>query len=238
MEQHKDVAACQPKMLDYQRKAYFEYAGASGGFIDTFGYVFCRGRLFESIEKDEGQYDSAMPVFWASGACLFVRSNVYHEVGGFDEHFFAHMEEVDLCWRMQLVGYRIAVIPQSYVYHVGGGTLNKMSPQKTYLNFRNNLIMLLKNESVAKLCWLIPFRSFLDLISSVFFLLNGFPQYSYAIHKAHAHFFFAFGKWWSLRKKVIRKPHANVQGVYKHSIVKEHFILKRKAFSELRDIAK
>jgi hypothetical protein len=234
MEFDKQLAACQPKMLDYKNKNQFEYAGASGGYIDSLGYVFCRGRIFESLEEDTHQYDTEEYIFWATGACLFVRANVFHKVGGFDEHFFAHMEEVDLCWRMQLSGYTLKVIPKSFVYHVGGGTLNKMSPEKTYLNFRNSLIMLTKNVPLSKLIWLIPFRSFLDLLSSIFFLLNGFPKYSGAVHRAHVDYFFKFGKWWKLRKQVTPLiKNDNFKGTFKGSIVKEHFIKKKKYFSDI-----
>lgn len=235
MEQQPNVGACQPKMIDYRNRNLFEYAGACGGFIDTLGYVFCRGRIFESLETDHNQYNEAKQIFWATGACLFVRAELFHKAGGFDEHFFAHMEEVDLCWRIQLNGYKLMAVPSSQVYHVGGGTLNKMSPQKTYLNFRNNLIMLTKNLPVSVLWWLVPFRSFLDLLSSLFFLLNGFPKYSWAVHCAHADYFFQLGKWWKLRQalQIKRKPLSQLTGVYKGSIVKQHFVKKIRFFSEL-----
>ncbi|MES2781048.1 MAG: glycosyltransferase family 2 protein [Bacteroidota bacterium] len=235
MERETNVGACQPKMLDYKNKKSFEYAGACGGYMDRLGYVFCRGRLFEVLEEDNGQYNTEADIFWATGACLFIRSNVFHEAGGFDEHFFAHMEEVDLCWRIQLLGYKLKVVPSSYVYHVGGGTLNKMSPQKTYLNFRNNLIMLTKNLPWPTLVWLIPFRSCMDLLSSIFFLINGFPAYSGAVHRAHADYYFKFRKWWKLRKQV--QPifkNENFSGVYHGSVVAEHFLGKKRFFSELK----
>lgn len=234
LENDPGLGACQPKMLDHANRSMFEYAGASGGYMDTLGYAFCRGRLFESLEQDLGQYNDEQTVFWATGACLVIRARLYRELGGFDEHFFAHMEEIDLCWRLQLAGYSLRVIPEAEVYHVGGGTLNKQSVKKTYLNFRNNLIMLTKNLPVSTLAWLIPLRSFLDLLSSVFFLMNGFPKYSLAIHKAHAHYFFRFGKWWGLRKHPGRlKPMKEMQGVYTRSIVAEHFIRKITRFSDL-----
>jgi GT2 family glycosyltransferase len=235
MEREKHVGACQPKMLDYKNRNSFEYAGACGGYMDRLGYVFCRGRIFEVLEEDKGQYDTEADIFWATGACLFVRSEVFHKAGGFDEHFFAHMEEVDLCWRIQLLGHKLKVVPSSYVYHVGGGTLNKMSPQKTYLNFRNNLIMLTKNLPWPTLLWLIPLRSMLDLMSSIFFLINGFPKYSAAVHRAHIDYFFKFGKWWKLRKEV--EPifkNESFSGVYNGSVVAEHFIGKIKYFSDLK----
>lgn len=234
MEADKRVGAVQPKMLDYNNRTKFEYAGASGGYMDTLGYAFCRGRMFEELEVDQQQYNDTKQVFWATGACMFVRAELFHKLGGFDEHFFAHMEEIDLCWRMQINGYSLKVVPQSVVYHVGGGTLNKQSPQKTYLNFRNNLIMLTKNLPVSTLLWLIPVRSTLDLLSSIFFLVNGFPRYSAAIHRAHAHYFFSFGKWWKLRKQnTTYLPFNKLHGVYSGSIVADHFIKKVKHFSQL-----
>ena len=235
MELDHNIGACQPKMLDYKNRNMFEYAGACGGYMDRLGYVFCRGRLFEVLEEDKGQYNIENAIFWATGACLFIRSEVFHDAGGFDEHFFAHMEEVDLCWRIQLLGYKIKVIPSSYVYHVGGGTLNKMSPQKTFLNFRNNLIMLTKNLPWPTLIWLIPVRSVLDLLSSIFFLVNGFPSYSVAVHRAHADYFFNIRKWWKLRAKVAPIiKNEKFSGVFNGSIVAEHFIGKKKYFSQLK----
>ena len=147
MQSNPKIAACQPKILDYNQPSKFEYAGASGGFIDKYGYPFCRGRIFNVLEEDKGQYDSSMEVFWATGACMFVRSDAFWKVGGFDDDYFAHMEEIDVCWRMKNIGYQIFIEPKSKVYHVGGGTLNKLSPRKTFLNFRNNLITLTKNAS-------------------------------------------------------------------------------------------
>jgi GT2 family glycosyltransferase len=235
MEKDDILGACQPKMLDYKNHQSFEYAGACGGYMDRLGYVFCRGRLFEVLEEDKGQYDSEAYIFWATGACLFIRSEVFHAAGGFDENFFAHMEEVDLCWRVQLLGYKLKVIPSSFVYHVGGGTLNKMSPQKTYLNFRNNLIMLTKNLPWPTLFWLIPARTILDLMSSIFFLINGYPLYSAAVHRAHADYFFRFGKWWKLRKKVAPIfKNESFSGVYNGSVVAEHFIGKKRHFNDLK----
>ena len=146
MDTDKSIAACQPKIRAFDDKKSFEYAGAGGGFIDKYGYPFCRGRILDTLEEDKGQYNDVREVFWATGACLFVRSECYHKVNGFDEDFFAHMEEIDLCWRLKNLGYKIMYSPNSTVFHVGGGTLNKTSPKKTYLNFRNNLILLCKNH--------------------------------------------------------------------------------------------
>lgn len=234
MERDKTIAAAQPKMIDFYNRTKFEYAGAAGGYLDTLGYAFCRGRVFEVLEEDKNQYSTTEEVFWATGACMFVRAEVYHQLGGFDEHFFAHMEEIDLCWRMQLARHRLVVVPQAVVYHVGGGTLNKQSSQKTFLNFRNNLIMLTKNLPVSTLLWLIPVRSTLDLMSSIFFLMNGFPKYSWAIHRAHAAYFFKFSKWWKLRNKQVKQvPLTQLKGVYKGSIVAQHFIKKVTSFTQL-----
>ena len=234
MEADKSIAAAQPKMLDYNNRHKFEYAGAAGGYLDVFGYAFCRGRIFEVLEADKQQYNDTHSAFWATGACMFVRAEVFKNLHGFDEHFFAHMEEIDLCWRMQLAGYQLVTVPQSVVYHVGGGTLSKQSSQKTYLNFRNSLIMLTKNLPISTLIWLIPVRSTLDLLSSIFFLLNGFPKYSAAIHRAHSSYFFKFGKWWKLRKtNKVYKPFSQLHGIYQGSIVADHFIKKIKNFSGL-----
>lgn len=238
MEQHPRWAAAQPKVLQYRDKTLFEYAGAAGGCMDPLGYVFCRGRLFESLEKDEGQYNDAREVFWASGACLFIRSKAFHESGGFDEDFFAHMEEIDLCWRLQLMGYHIGYCADASVYHLGGSTLQKAHPQKTYLNFRNSLQMILKNAPLSVLWWLIPVRSTLDLLSSFFFIANGQRPHSWAIHRAHADFFFKFGKWWKARKNVVRKVSPDqLKGVYKGSVVYEHFLLQRPHFTSLGNLS-
>lgn len=172
MESHKDVAACQPKILSYKDKSQFEYAGASGGFIDKYGYPFCRGRVFDCLEYDNAQYDTPMEIFWASGAAMFVRRSVYNEVGGLDSKFFAHMEEIDLCWRLLSRGYRLMCIPESKVYHVGGATLKKENPRKTYLNFRNNLLMLYKNLPDDELRRVMLVRSLLDFIAVIFYVLK------------------------------------------------------------------
>ena len=169
LDENKGYAAVQPKILDFYKKNFFEYAGASGGFLDKWGYPYCRGRILDTIEQDTQQYDSITDVFWCSGACLFIRSEDFHSVGGFDADFFAHMEEIDLCWRLKNQARQFACIPQSVVYHVGGGTLNKTSPFKTYLNFRNNLSMLMKNLSWVGVITIIPVRIILDLAAGVKF---------------------------------------------------------------------
>lgn len=172
MESHKDVAACQPKILSYHDRKKFEYAGASGGYIDKYGYPFCRGRVFDSLETDNGQYDTSADIFWASGAAMFVRRDVYLAVGGLDSKFFAHMEEIDLCWRLLSRGYRLVCIPESKVCHVGGATLKKENPRKTYLNFRNNLLMMYKNLPSDELRNVMAVRCVLDYLAVVFYILK------------------------------------------------------------------
>ena len=188
MDSHPDVAACQPKVKSWHEPEKFEYAGAAGGFIDALGYPYCRGRIFNEVERDAGQYDEAMPVFWATGAALMVRSRVWREVGGLDARFFAHMEEIDFCWRLRSRGYGVACVPSSVVYHVGGGTLPKENPRKTYLNFRNNLYMLYKNLPQEKLKPVMRLRFWLDMLASLQFLLTGKGGSCRAVWKAHSTF--------------------------------------------------
>ena len=195
MDSEQNISACQPKLLDYNNTSKFEYAGASGGFIDNLGYPFCRGRIFQNIETDEQQYNDAIEIFWATGACLFVRSSHFWKVEGLDEDFFAHQEEIDLCWRLKNKGYKIMVEPKSVVYHVGGGTLQSNSPFKTYLNFRNNLCMLFKNLPINSLFVILPVRLFLDGIAAFTFLQqNKGIQHYLMITKAHFSFYFKIPK--------------------------------------------
>lgn len=182
------TAIIQPKILDFKNKEYFEYAGAAGGFIDKYGYPFCRGRIFDTIEKDNGQYDDNCEIFWASGACFFIRKRVYDELGGFDESFFAHQEEIDLCWRALNAGHTIKYNSDSVVYHVGGATLQQGNPKKTYLNFRNSLLMMVKNLPKKGLFFIIFFRMILDGIAGIRFLTQGKIKHTLAI--LHAHFSF------------------------------------------------
>lgn len=184
LDKHPQVAACQPKLLSFQEKSCFEYAGAAGGFIDKYGYPFCRGRIFDVVESDRGQYDDIIPVFWATGAALLIRLQVYCEVGGLDGRFFAHMEEIDLCWRLRSRGYGIVCLPFSRVYHVGGATLKKENPRKTLLNFRNNLIMLYKNLPENELYRVMRVRLFLDYLAAFVFLLKGDKNNSLAVLRA------------------------------------------------------
>lgn len=173
MDAHPQVAACQPKLMAYHQKDAFEYAGAMGGFIDCYGYPYCRGRIFDTVEKDHGQYDADVPLLWATGACLMVRLAVYKEVGGLDGRFFAHMEEIDLCWRLRCRGYEVRSVASSVVYHVGGATLNAGHPRKTFLNFRNNLLMLYKNLPAGKLRSVLSVRALLDYVAAAMFMLKG-----------------------------------------------------------------
>lgn len=188
LDSNPEVAACQPKLLSFKQKDFFEYAGAAGGFIDKWGYTFCRGRIFNTVERDSGQYDDTTDVFWATGAALMIRNEVYKNNGGLDGRFFAHMEEIDLCWRLRSRGYRIACVPQSHVYHVGGATLKKENPQKTYLNFRNNLLMIYKNAPDCQLKKIMLFRKVFDNVAALKFLASGDYAAFKAVRKARRDF--------------------------------------------------
>ena len=188
LDSNPEVAACQPKLLSFKQKDFFEYAGAAGGFIDKWGYTFCRGRIFNTVERDSGQYDDTTDVFWATGAALMIRNEVYKNNGGLDGRFFAHMEEIDLCWRLRSRGYRIACVPLSHVYHVGGATLKKENPQKTYLNFRNNLLMIYKNAPDCQLKKIMLFRKIFDNVAALKFLASGDYAAFKAVRKARRDF--------------------------------------------------
>lgn len=229
MQQDESIAACQPKLLSFQQKQFFEYAGAAGGWIDALGYPFSRGRVFDVLEKDNGQYNDAVPVFWASGAALFIKANLFHAMHGFDAFFFAHQEEIDLCWRLQRHGYKIMVCPQSTVYHVGGGTLPTGNPQKVFLNFRNNLVMITKNMPLQQLWWKLPLRIGLDAVSAWKELLSGKPGYWWAVVRAH----FAFTAWLFTGKRSAPAAYSALQGVYQGSVVWKYFIQKKQIFSEI-----
>jgi len=226
------VAGCQPKIKSFHRKNDFEHAGAAGGFIDNYFFPFCRGRIFDSIETDTGQYDYPVDIFWATGACMLIRSAVYWKAGGLDERFFAHMEEIDLCWRSQRMGYRFRAIPASTVYHVGGGTLNYQSPRKTYLNFRNSLLMIHKNYR-GWLTWMLIKRMALDGIAAIGFLVKGqFPHF-WAVFRAHISFYQLLP---SSRKE--RKQYAELTGKppigkYEGSILFAKFIQGVKSYGKL-----
>ena len=230
LEANSEYAACQPKILDEKAPTMFEYAGACGGYLDRFGYPFCRGRIFNTLEVDKGQYDTVVDVFWASGAALFIRRERYIEVGGLDASFFAHQEEIDLCWRLLNKDYKIACIPQSTVYHLGGASLNKMNPRKTFLNFRNNLVMLLKNLPVSAFPILL-LRLLLDGIAGVKFILEGRYSHCWAIVQAHFSFYSRIPSVLKNRVATKRIP-SNLK--VKNSILVEYFIKKNKFYSALK----
>jgi GT2 family glycosyltransferase len=232
MEMDKGIGACQPKILTYNDRSTFEYAGGAGGWLDVLGYPFARGRVFDYCEQDEGQYDSVEPIFWASGAAMFVRASLYHKVNGLDEYFFAHQEEIDLCWRLQLAGFMIMACPQSVVYHVGGGTLPKGNERKVFLNFRNNLIMLAKNLPFLEAAWKIPVRLMLDAISAYKSIFAGEATYFIAVLKAHA----GFVMWMLTAKK--SKPFKRtgvvfLYGLYHKSVIWKHFVNGKNSFAEI-----
>lgn len=234
MDQHPDAAACQPKIRSLQEPNSFEYAGAAGGFIDYYGYPFCRGRIFDHLEPDNGQYDKTIKVFWASGACFMVRLEVYKKLGGLDAGFFAHMEEIDLCWRMLNRGYSIWSVSESHVFHLGGGTLHKSNPRKTFLNIRNGLAMLLKNSRPELLFLRILIRLVLDGVAGAKFLLEGNWKDTLAIIKAHFAFYGRISEYLAFRKQErlegITWPKAQI---YQKSIVFSYFLKGRKKFSDL-----
>jgi GT2 family glycosyltransferase len=234
MESDTEIAACQPKLLNYKERDEFEYAGGGGGYIDKWGYPFCRGRIFNSFEKDSGQYNDSREIFWASGACLFIRSTVYNEAGGLDEDFFAHMEEIDLCWRIRNLGYKIMYCPDAVVYHVGAGTLAKMNSQKTFYNFRNNLLMLCKNHAPGSLGLKLILRGVLDGFAGIKFLLAGDVAHFVAVIRAHFSFYSMLGKTLMKRKAIQKKTkHYSSSCVYRGSIVWEYFVKGKRKFSEL-----
>ena len=235
MDSDETIGACQPKLLDYTHRNRFEYAGACGGFIDAYGYPFCRGRMFNVVEDDKGQYNTRREIFWATGACMMVRSKVFKELGGFDKEYFAHMEEIDLCWRMKNMGYTVFVEPASQVYHVGGGTLDKLSTQKTFLNFRNNLSTFTKNHPSRFLLFKIIYRMMLDGIAACKFFAEGQPKHFFAVIRAHVNYY----RWLPrlLKDRKAFKQRAGFRytttAIYHGNVVAEHFIRGKKSFSEL-----
>jgi GT2 family glycosyltransferase len=233
LEQDSSHAASQPKILSYHNRGSFEYAGACGGWMDAYGYPFSRGRVFDICEKDNGQYNETQKIFWATGAAMVIRSTVFHEQGGFDDYLFAHMEEIDLCWRMQLAGYKIFCCPQSVVYHVGGGTLPKGNSRKTFLNYRNNKIILARNLPWSEKWWKVPFRMALDQVAALKMLLSGDSGYFAAVVKAHL----AFIRWIFAGKKKIsrsrKRPITDLDGVYKGNVAWQHFVKKKRTFTEI-----
>jgi len=223
-----ETAIIQPKILDFKNKEYFEYAGAAGGFIDKYGYPYCRGRIFDTLEKDSGQYNDISSIFWASGACLFIRSSVFKILNGFDEAFFAHMEEIDLCWRAKNLNYQITYVGNSTIYHVGGATLKNTSPKKTYLNFRNNLYILVKNAP-GNLLPLVFTRLVLDGVAGVKYALHLKPKHILAILKAHFSFYLHLPVLLKQRKKLRQKS----KYYTKNSIVWSYFVRNKQLFKSL-----
>ena len=227
-EKEKDTAIIQPKILDFKNKSKFEYAGAAGGFIDAYGYPFCRGRIFDTIEEDLGQYNNSIEIFWASGACFFIRSSVFNSLEGFDDDFFAHQEEIDLCWRAFNNNFTTKYIPNSIVYHVGGATLQQGNPRKTFLNFRNSLLMLTKNLPANKLYSRLLIRMLLDGIAGLQFIIQGKPKHFLAILKAHYSFYSLFLTFYKKRKGVQRSDYFKTK-----SVVYAYFIRNGKIFGDI-----
>lgn len=226
----ENTAIIQPKILAFKSKSDFEYAGAAGGFIDLFGYPYCRGRIFNHLEQDKNQFNDTSQIFWASGACFFIRSKVYHELNGFDEDYFAHQEEIDLCWRTQNNGYQVKYVGNSTVYHVGGATLKETNPQKTFLNFRNSLLNVVKNMPRKWFLFVVFSRLLLDGIAGIKFILELRPIHTLAILKAHFSFYKNFYKFLKKRKKLQQKSNYNLHT----SIVWQYFVLGRKKFTDLK----
>lgn len=234
MEADPAVAACTPKLLNYNKKTHFEYAGGAGGFIDRYGYPFCRGRIFDSMEEDLGQYDLSTDIFWGTGACLMIRAQLWKEVGGLDEQFFAHMEEIDLCWRLKSLGHSILSVPSSRVYHVGGGTLERGNPMKTFLNFRNNLLLLYKNLPPGQRGRTIFIRMIFDGISALRFLLQGAFKDFWAVLRAHRAFYGMKNSYRGTKKtNKTAKNHVIVSGIYPGSIVADFFLRGKLRFDQL-----
>lgn len=237
LDAHPEVAACQPKIRAWREKEKFEYAGAAGGFIDCYGYPFCRGRILNVVEKDNGQYDSVIPIFWATGAALFIRLNDYREVGGLDGRFFAHMEEIDLCWRLRARGKSIVCLPQSVVYHVGGATLKKENPHKTFLNFRNNLVMLYKNLPDAELASVMRVRCVLDYVAALTFVLKGQFANACAVRRARQEFRLLRPGFDESRAENLQKTSSStIPERIKSSILVQFYAKGYKFFSQLSDI--
>lgn len=232
METRPEIAACQPKILSYYEPSSFEYAGAAGGELDLLGYPFCRGRIFDTLEEDKGQYNEPAPVFWATGACMMVRATIFRQLGGFDASFFAHMEEIDLCWRMHLAGQKVYACPQSSVYHVGGGTLPKTNSRKTFLNFRNGLWMLYKNSSTGDLAWKMGTRIMLDWLAAAQFMAKGQLKNAAAVAKAHWHALLYLPREGRKTTQQIRRNKPDIP-LYNGIIIWEYYFKRRKLYSQL-----
>lgn len=233
MDDDPVVAAAMPKIISYHDRSKFEYAGAAGGFIDKWGYPFCRGRILNNIEPDNNQYNDSIEIFWASGACLFIKSKIFHDAGGFDDDFFAHMEEIDLCWRIKNLGYKIYCYPCSQVYHVGGGTLPNETPSKLFLNFRNSLWVLLKNLPAKKLYQVLLIRKILDGLAAMKFYLTLDWRKGNAVFKAHMSYYKHFRKMKQKRKSANSNNKNLPSSVYRKSILISYFLKKKKTFNEL-----
>ena len=234
LENDPTLVAVQPKILAEQQRDTFEYAGACGGFMDKYGYPFCRGRVFQVIEKDKGQYDTDTDILWATGACLFIRTAIYKEAGGLDSGFFAHQEEIDLCWRLRSRGYRLVCTPKSKVYHVGGGTLNAESPRKTFLNFRNNLLMLYKNLPEKELRPVMRLRFWLDYIAATKFFLCGHPRNAFAVYQARKEFHRLLPEY-KLKREENQKlaTLASIPELKSYSLLVQFYLKGKKHYAEL-----
>ena len=230
MEADDDIAICQPKLLSFYNRDTFEYAGGAGGYIDKYGYPFCRGRLFTTLEKDNGQYDDACEIFWATGAAMFVKAKVWKQLGGLDGDFFAHMEEIDFCWRAKNGGYKVYYCPQSVVYHIGGGTLPPSSPFKTFLNFRNNFSLLFKNLQKRQLTYVFPIRILMDWVAALKFLSENKPKEFTAVMKAHWDFYRQIPALKHKRRNITQRK---VSNIYNGNIVLEYYLRGKKIFSKL-----
>ena len=232
MESEETIAAAQPKIKWQLDKSQYEYAGAAGGYVDRYAFPFCRGRIFDAVEQDLGQYNDVKEVFWASGAALFIKRKAWQLVGGLDGDLFAHMEEIDLCWRLKNLGYKVLFCPDAEVYHVGGGSLNATNPFKTFLNFRNNLVIMQKNLPKAEVFPMLFIRFFIDFAALIHFLLKGETKFAWAVSKAHLDFFKRLKQ--TNRKRTLQQlPFHQHRGVFKSSIVYNYFIKKIKSFSRL-----
>lgn len=231
LESESQIAACQPKVRAQQQPLYFEYAGAAGGFLDWLGYPFCRGRIFNTLELDRGQYDEPLPIFWATGACLMVRAELFWKMGGFDDDFFAHMEEIDFCWRLHAAGFQVWACPASTIYHVGGGTLSKENPRKTYLNFRNGLWMLIKNTNDHLIIKLL-LRMILDWVAALQFSMKGNKAAAAAVLKSHWHTLKSVEKLY-IKRQESKKNQIQKAPLFPKLIIAEYFFRKRKFFSQL-----
>jgi GT2 family glycosyltransferase len=232
LDEHPDVSAVQPKILAYHHRDKFEHAGAGGGFIDSLGYPFCRGRIFDHVESDNGQYNDSCPVFWSSGACMLIRARSFHQFGGFDEDYFAHMEEIDLCWKLHRDNQRVMYCGNSTIYHVGAGTLAYGNPRKVYLNFRNGLFMIFKHLSLAHLLLRMPLRVILDGVAALRFFLAGEWASGVAVGRAHVEFFLNIGREMNKRRRLhAQYPRYSREGINEGSIVFDYFVRGRKTYT-------